>query len=136
MMAKWVAGQSGNPRGRPLRGRSVAELARAIALERVQFGDGSEAIVCTRLERLLRVLFTMALDGDLRATRCLLEYMEGRPAQVVTTSLIQEVRAPLTADQIVGLLAEALARVETWRLEGGASGGVPMLESGNAKPNG
>ena len=106
-MAKWVRGQSGNPKGRPLRGRSVAELARAISLERVAFADGDEEIVCSRLERLLRVLFTKAIeDSDVRATRCLFEYMEGRPVQMVAATIKSEGGGSVSADE----LAKALAR--------------------------
>lgn len=116
-MAKWVPGQSGNPKGRPVRGRSVAELARAIALEQVAFTAEGETVICTRLERLLRVLWTMALDGDLRAVRCLLEYMEGRPVQMVAASIVSEVKPELSADMMARLLAGALARIEEWRKE-------------------
>jgi hypothetical protein len=72
-------------------------------------------ITCTRLERLLRVLWTMSLDGDLRAMRCLLEYMEGRPVQVVAAAMAQEGEARVSADELAKLLAGALERVEAWR---------------------
>lgn len=111
-MAKWVKGQSGNPRGRSRRGRSLAELMRAIAAERVAFEDRAgakdeapEVSLLTRRERLVRVLWTMALDGDLAACRMLLEYMEGKPTQRMETQATQEVR--MTA----ATLAEAESRL-------------------------
>jgi hypothetical protein len=112
----------------------VAELARAIAVERVAWTDGDETVVCSRLERLLRVLFTMACDGDLRAVRCALEYLEGRPVQLVAAEVVRDVERPLTADAMAGVLAEALARVEAWRLSGGVE--QPALEAGKMRLNG
>ena len=98
-MAKWVKGQSGNPRGRPRRGRTAAALMRTIAAEKVAFEDRAgardeapEVSLLTRRERLVRVLWTMALDGDLAACRMLLEYMEGKPAQRMESQATQEVR--------------------------------------------
>lgn len=116
----------------------MAELARAIAQERVEFTDGSvadgnaEKALYSRLERLLRVMWTMALDGDLRAIRCLLEYMEGKPVQVVAASVVREGERPLTADQLKDMLSEALARVEEWRKESGTAPG----DGESAGPNG
>ena len=44
-------------------------MARLIARERVVFAMAGETVDCTRLEMLLRVLVTMAVDGDLRAMK-------------------------------------------------------------------
>lgn len=127
-MAKWVPGQSGNPNGRPRRGRSVAELARAIAQEKVEFADAdavagvTERATYTRLERLLRVMWTMALDGELPAIRCLLEYMEGKPVQVVAENAGRE-EPVLTADELERRLRNALAEVEAWRRQVGDAAG-------------
>jgi hypothetical protein len=111
-----VQGQSGNPKGRPLRGRSVAKLARQIAQEKVEFPDGEGLMVCTRLERLPRVMWTMSPDGDLRAIRCLLEYMEGRPVQLVAAAAAPG-EPQVTADDLARVLAGALERVEASREE-------------------
>lgn len=90
----------------------MAELMRAIAAERVAFEDRAgakdeapEVSLLTRRERLVRVLWTMALDGDLAACRMLLEYMEGKPTQRMETQATQEVR--MTA----ATLAEAESRL-------------------------
>jgi hypothetical protein len=115
--AKWVKGQSGNPRGRPLRGRSVAELARLIAQEKVAFDDDGELTVCSRLERLLRVLWTMSLEGDLRAMRCLLEYMEGRPVQVVAATVARVDGGALSEAEVRELSAFVERRLLEWQEE-------------------
>lgn len=134
-MAKWQIGQSGNPNGRPRRGRSVAELARAISQEKVEFVDDSERALYTRLERLLRVMWTMALDGDLKAIRCLLEYMEGRPAQMVAAGAANEdVAQPMTEEQVQALLAATVARLEAWLRE--IEGRIVAAASGSSESNG
>ena len=120
-MANWIPGQSGNPNGRARRGRSVAELARAIAQERVEFsepwvlGQETKTLVYTRLERLVRVIWTMALDGKPWAIRCLLEYMEGKPAQIPPAPARTEGGDTISADKMAALVSSARARLEAWR---------------------
>ena len=132
-MAKWVAGQSGNPNGRPPRGRSVAELARTIAREQVPFDDGEEQATYSRLERLVRILFTLALDGNLAAARLLIEYMDGKPVEVVSASVEGRIRT-LSGDDMAALLGSAVARVGEWRLaaRGAASGLGGLLSEGQS----
>ena len=113
-MPKWVPGQSGNPKGRPRRGHSAAEMARAVSQERVEFLDEAEKAVYSRLERLVRVLWTKALDGDLKAIRCLLEYMEGKPVQVIAATVKKEGDS-VSADELAVLLSAALVKVEEWQ---------------------
>jgi hypothetical protein len=132
-MAQWVAGQSGNPNGRPRRGRSVAELARAIAQEKVEFTDGSpadgnaEQAVYSRLERLLRVMWTMALDGNLSAIRCLLEYMEGRPVQLIAAAVAQRGSDKLSAEDMNELKRLVEEKLKEWRRE--IEGDLPTLNA-------
>ena len=137
MASKWVPGQSGNPKGRPLRGRSVAELARLIAQEKVTFQDDAgvdgarEVTVCTRLERLLRVLWTMSLEGDLRAIRCLLEYLEGRPVQIVAATVAGADDGVLSEAEVRELSTLVERRLLEWQEETGrflAAGGVSAGE--------
>jgi len=123
-MARWVRGQSGNPNGRPRRGRSVAEMARLVAHERIQFDDDGEAGEYSRLERLVRVLWTAALDGDLGAARLLIEYMEGRPVEVVAASVEGRIRN-VNGDELAALLRGAVAMVGDWRQSLGEGGEGP-----------
>jgi len=113
-VAKWVVGQSGNPNGRPRRGRAIAELARAIGQERIRFDDEGEIGVFTRLERLVRVLWTLALAGDLAAARLLLEYMEGKPVEILRATVEGQV-VELSGDEMAATFGKALAVVAEWR---------------------
>ena len=127
-MARWVRGQSGNPNGRPRRGRSVAEMARLVAHERIEFDDQGEVGEYTRLERLVRVLWTAALDGDLGAARLLIEYMEGRPVEVVAASVEGRIRN-VNGDELAALLRGAVAMVGDWRQSlGDDQGGLDVAQ--------
>jgi hypothetical protein len=68
-------------------------LLKRIGRERVEFTDTnppaetgaepqSETATYSRIERLVRVLWTMALHGNLAAMRCVLEYLVGKPARI------------------------------------------------------
>lgn len=119
-MANWVVRQSGNPKKRARRGKTVREMARVISQERVEFTDASgtlfeETATYSRLERLVRVLWTQALDGDMKAIRCLLEYMEGRPVVVAVEGDGQGAGVTLTGDDLFRLMRSAVERVEAWR---------------------
>jgi hypothetical protein len=70
-----------------------------------------------KLQRLMRVLWELAEGGDVKAARCVLEYLEGKPAQTVTVRH-DEVgdRAP-SADEMARLLADGVAKVTQWQAE-------------------
>jgi hypothetical protein len=91
MKTTWAHGLSANPKGRSRRGRTLADLLRAVGEERVPFpprlpgedgspdgdgGDPDHGRLMQRREALARVLWTRALcDGDLVAIRLLLEHL-------------------------------------------------------------
>jgi hypothetical protein len=74
---RWTKGQSGNPRGRPPAGRSLAELLRAAGDAPVSVGDPR-----SRQALLVDNLWAAALAGDLHAVRLLLEYVIGKPLPI------------------------------------------------------
>lgn len=115
-MARWIKGQSGNPKGRPRRGRTLADLIKQIGTEVVRFDDDGEVNELSRRERLARILWTAALEGDTHCARLILEYTEGKPVQPVEVS--GELR--FTADE----LARAEAAIRGWSQESDASGGA------------
>lgn len=77
----WEKGQSGNPGGRPRKGRTLSELMERIGAERDQVArpDGLAPVAMTKRERLVRELYGRALAGELAAIRLVLEYLVGKP---------------------------------------------------------
>lgn len=114
-------GKPSPPRGRrPRRGRRKpnAELLRQIGEELAEFRDGPpegtfdfgdpvEISEMSRRERMLRVLWDEALDGDLKAMQMILDYTDGRPVQAM------EVNASVrfTSDEY----AKADRKLAAWR---------------------
>lgn len=114
-------GRTGPPHGRrPRRGRRRpnADLLRQIGEELEKFRDGPpqgtfdfgdqvEIREMSRRERMMRMLWAKALDGDLKAMQMILDYTDGRPVQAM------EVKASVrfTGDEY----AEAERRLAAWR---------------------
>ena len=113
--------RSSPPHGRrPRRGRRKlnADLLRQIGEELATFRDGPpegtfdfgdrvQVSEMSRRERMLRILWAKALDGDLKAMQMILDYTDGRPVQAM------EVKASVrfTSDEY----AQAEKRVAAWR---------------------
>lgn len=113
--------RTGPPHGRrPRRGRRRpnADLLRQIGEELAKFRDGPpqgtfdfgdqvEIREMSRRERMMRMLWAKALDGDLKAMQMILDYTDGRPVQAM------EVKASVrfTGDEY----AEAERRLAAWR---------------------
>ncbi len=81
-MAKWVKGQSGNPKGRPRKGLALSDALEKRGSEVIDV-DGVEA---TRLEHIMRVLHERAQDGDTRAIEIIFDRMAGKPRQSIDLS--------------------------------------------------
>ena len=71
-------GESGNPNGRPLKGYSITDTARAM------YKASPE-----RKKKLLDMLFDKAEKGDLTAAALIWAYMDGKPVQT-SNILLQE----------------------------------------------
>jgi hypothetical protein len=112
-MANWIVGQSGNPKRKRYRSARLSDLARRIGAEIVEFRTGGDTLfdqepeltLLSRRERLCRILWTQALDGDLKAAQLLVELLEGRTVEAVVAQM------SFTADDY----ARMEARVMTWR---------------------
>jgi hypothetical protein len=78
-----------------------------------------EVSVMSRRERLARVLWTQALDGDLKAAQLLVDAAEGRSLR----ALAMAIGVTFTADDY----ARARVRIRTWAEARGVAG---LLEAG------
>ena len=68
----WKPGQSGNPKGRPPKVRTIPDILRRLGQERVK--DGEQ----TRLEAVLRKVYDLALEGQAWAVQFIAERTEGK----------------------------------------------------------
>jgi hypothetical protein len=123
---QWQRGQSGNLKGRPPKGESMAEVLR-------QIGETTDSDGVARKRKLLERMWEMAERGDLAAARLILEYVNGKPVEHIEAQVGPTLY--FTADDA----AEASARFEQWRAErltvGGIDPGEPMtLEAAMASP--
>jgi len=75
-VTKWKKGQSGNPKGRTPKKRTVTEI-----LERISSAVREDGR--TRLEAVLESLFTDAENGDMDARKYICDRLAGRPAQAI-----------------------------------------------------
>lgn len=108
------------PPRRPRRGRRKpnADLLRQIGEELAKsrdgppegtfdFGDPVEISEISRRERMMRLLWAEALDGDLKAMQMILDYTDGRPVQAMEVNA----RVRFTSDEY----AQADKRLAAWR---------------------
>lgn len=75
-LTPWKPGQSGNPKGRPPKGETVAEVWRAF-LE----GKDDPDDKMTRREKLMQAMYRKGLSGDVAAVKLVLERTDGLPIQ-------------------------------------------------------
>jgi hypothetical protein len=79
------------------RAKPNADLLREIGSELVKFLDGPaegafdfgepvEITEMSRRERMMRLLWAEALDGNLKAMQMILDYTDGRPVKAIATS--------------------------------------------------
>ena len=89
---KWVPGQSGNPNGRPPKGKAMREILEKIGEELTTLTVDGEELQVTRKEMLARVLWTNVvktvgkgdkakIEIDEPMLRHLLNRIEGLPTQ-------------------------------------------------------
>ena len=92
----WVKGQSGNPHGRPKKGKTITEIIEKYGRKRIETDKGR----MLRLDALALKMWDLALEGDIAAQKYICDRLEGRPKQSVETN------APL-----IGQLADLWATI-------------------------
>ena len=79
-LGQWTKGTSGNPEGRTPNVQSIPDILREISLE-------TDPITKElRLVKILRVVFDLAEQGDLKAIRFIADRLEGKPVQALTVN--------------------------------------------------
>ncbi len=100
---RWQPGQSGNPGGRPRRGRSATEVMQKLAAAK------REGQPMSRVEEMCLKLLDLAIGGDVAAIKLALEYLDGRPVERVQAQVTA--LPPFSADEA----AEAERRLREFR---------------------
>lgn len=97
--SRWKPGQSGNPKGRPRKERSLTTILDKEGGEKdVTIGDKSYS----KKEILAKKLWVLALNGDLAAIKYIFDRIDGRP------DLRKEVDMEVSgAEDIVAILQQA-----------------------------
>jgi len=120
---RWKKGQSGNPRGRPLKGVTLPYAAREMMDQPMRCEVDGQVYVMSRLERTLLEIIKRSDAGDLACSRFLLEQMSrwDRAAEIAARPP-REARLPMTAAQRMQrkIAAEADGAVERARAKGRA----------------
>jgi hypothetical protein len=101
----WMKGFSESPTGKAWEDLVATELLRQISEERILFPPGSDdAVLMTRIEALVRVLWTRAvIDADLTSIKLLIDVLDKKGP------VGDAARVLFSADEMA--LAEALLRV-------------------------
>lgn len=71
----WVKGQSGNPNGRPKKGKSMTELLEAYGKTK----DGE----LTKRQKLIQKLYELAFDGNIYAIKYIMDRIDGKPHESI-----------------------------------------------------
>ena len=85
-------GQSGNPKGRPVKSKCIPEILRKITAEK---GNGG----VTKLNLILNNVVNEAIKGDTWSIQFIADRMEGKPAQVIQQT-IEELPSGFTTERI------------------------------------
>jgi hypothetical protein len=113
---QWQKGQSGNPKGRPPKDESMAEVLRQIV-------ETTDSDGVARKRKLLERIWEMAEGGDLAAARLVLEYVDGKPVEHIEAQVGPALY--FTSDEA----AEAMARIERWQAGRFTAGDVDPAEA-------
>ena len=76
----WVKGQSGNPKGRARKGKTMTDALRSVLDQKIwPFGRTGRELLVLRL-------FALGLSGDEKAIQYICDRLDGKPAQALEVS--------------------------------------------------
>lgn len=88
----WKKGQSGNPKGRPRKGKTMTEELTALLDKTVwPFRKSGRQLIALRL-------FYLGLIGDIQAIKYICDRLDGKPAQALSLSIDIEERLKRIAE--------------------------------------
>jgi len=110
-LTSWKPGKSGNPAGRPPKGKCFPDLIRRFGAEVMEITIKKKKRKFTREEALIILLWERALAGQPWAINTILERTEGKPTQPI--DVINERQRKLLAvwEQMSGLSDEQLKQI-------------------------
>ncbi len=82
-MARFKAGQSGNPKGRPKKGQTLTDIIRE-KVDKVKFAES---------------VLNKAYEGDVTAQKLVLSYLDGNPVQPIDNNNSGEVTIIIKRDR-------------------------------------
>lgn len=88
----WAKGQSGNPKGQPLKSRPFTETLRELMEHKLEDGR-------TYREAIVQKMMDLAVAGNVDAAKYVADRLEGKPAQAVELS--GDERRPLRIEYVV-----------------------------------
>ena len=74
--SRFKPGQSGNPRGRPRKNRSIEAMIKRELDQTVALKEGGREIRLTKREALIKQLVNRAISGDLKPMQLVLAHLE------------------------------------------------------------
>jgi len=89
----WAKGQSGNPKGQPLKSRPMTDTLRELLEARGEDGR-------THREVILAKMISLAEAGNVDAAKYICDRLQGKPSQAVELS--GDERRPLRIEYVVG----------------------------------
>ena len=76
---KWEKGKSGNPKGRPKKGKTLTDVLEKYGRELKVKTEGNKTI--SGIEALAVEAWKLALDGDITAIKYIYDRIDGRPKE-------------------------------------------------------
>ena len=90
----WVKGQSGNPKGRARKGKTMTDALRSVLDQKIwPFGRTGRELLVLRL-------FALGLGGDEKAIQYICDRLDGKPPQAV--ELTGDKARPLRIEYVKG----------------------------------